>query len=166
LKTDLVLCNWDMESIINTWTNFLGTISLAGAIVLASWKSLRIRLDGKRLELLFVIAAYGILAGIVGTFTGTATHRLIGYGWPFIWIVVPVVFNVALKPGYTSLWFLLHCALMWIRQAIPTRTTLPELVFCAVVITLNVLAYRSILSRFSEDRSLPCLSKNVSPTPA
>lgn len=166
LKTDLVLCNWDMESIINTWTNFLGTISLAGAIVLASWKSLRIRLDGKRLELLFVIAAYGILAGIVGTFTGTATHRLIGYGWPFIWIVVPVVFNVALKPGYTSLWFLLHCALMWIRQAIPTRTTLPELVFCAVVITLNVLAYRSILSRFSEDKSLPRLSKNVSPTPA
>lgn len=166
LKADLVLCDWDMESIINTWTNFLGTISLTTAIVLASWKSLRIRLDGKRLELLFVIAAYGVLAAIVGTFTGTATHRLIGYGWPLIWVVVPVVFNVTLKPRSTAVWLFLHWLLMWVRELIPPRTPSLELLFCAAVIVLNVMAYRSISARFSEEKSPVELAPKVSPTPA
>jgi hypothetical protein len=155
LKMDLVLCNWDPESILTTWANFLGILSLSVGTLWAAGRSTLVRLDGKRRELLLVIAVYGALAGIVGTFTGTATHRLIGYGWPLIWIVVPVVFNVTLNLPDVSGWLLLHWALMWIRQSIPPRSPLLEVAFCAAVIILNAVAYRSISVRLREANAPP-----------
>ncbi len=155
LKMDVVVCNWDPEAILTTWTNFLAIISLSVGALWAGGKSTLARLDARRGDLLLVIAAYGLLAGIVGTFTGTATHRLIGYGWPLIWIVVPVVFNTSLNIPGTSAWMFLHWALMWIRQSIPPRSPLIELVFCAAVIALNVLAFRSMSARLKEDKSPP-----------
>lgn len=141
LRDQATVCDWTPQTIIDTWTNFFGIFSLSFAFIGASFRAKSPQLRD-RLNPVLVIAGYGLLAGVVGTFTGTATFRLIGYAWPLLLIVVPVCFGTVLS-RVSAKWLWAHVAIMWIGVAIPDNVWMKS-GFCLVVVGLNILAFQRV----------------------
>ncbi len=140
----LVICDFHPEAIVTTWSNFVGILGLSFALLAASWRPLWKRRADPPVRLLLAITGYGIAAALAGTATGTATFRLIGYGWPLLLIVTPVLAG-ALKPQRIGALFLgLHLGIMWARTLVPDGSIAVQMAFCVAAIAANVAAYRWI----------------------
>lgn len=143
LGVPLIFCDWHPETVVSTWTNFLGILSLSFAFLAASWKLVWERREERQIQLLLLITGYGLVAAIAGTATGTATFRLVGYGWPVLFITVPVLLGSALR-GIGWGYLVLHLGIMWLRMAIPGELVWAEAVFCLAVIAANIVVYQRI----------------------
>jgi len=143
LGSRIVVCDWVPSTIVSTWADLFGILALAPAFVMSARKLLLADTRSREQKVLLLIFAYGIAAALVGTFTGTATFRLIGYAWPLLWIGVPVLANTFLRSLHAG-WLALHVGLMWLRIAIPAQATWIEVAFCLVAIAANIWAWRRL----------------------
>jgi hypothetical protein len=142
-SSPLVVCDWHPETIVETWTNFFGVMSLSCAFLAAGWRALYAGRVERRWQVALSIGVYGLLAGVVGTFTGTATYRLVGYGWPLLWIAVPVLFLTVFRDAHPA-WLWLHWAGQWAWVLVSRAGTGCRVLFCLGVIGLNVWAWRRL----------------------
>src|SRR5271157_1923950 len=142
-SSPLVVCDWHPETIVETWTNFFGVMSLSCAFLAAGWRTLYAGRNELRCQVALAIGMYGLLAGVVGTFTGTATYRLVGYGWPLLWIAVPVLFLMVFRDANPT-WLWLHWGGQWAWVLVSRAGTGWKVLFCLGMIGLNVWAWRRL----------------------
>jgi len=143
VSSPLVVCDWRPETIVATWTNFFGVMSISCAFLAAGWRALYAGRNERRCQVALAIGVYGLLAGVVGTFTGTATYRLVGYGWPLLWIAVPVLFLTVFRDAHPG-WLWLHWAGQWAWLLVSQAGIGWMVLFCLVMIGLNVWTWRRL----------------------
>ncbi len=141
ISSPLVVCDWHPETIVATWTSFFGVMSLSCAFLAAGWRALYAGRNERRCQVALAIGVYGLLAGVVGTFTGTATYRLVGYGWPLLWIAVPVLFLTVFRDAHPG-WLWLHLGGQWAWLLVSQAGIGWKVLFCLGMIGLNVWAWR------------------------
>jgi hypothetical protein len=151
LASPVVVCDWLPATIVSTWTNFFGVLSLSCAFLAAGWRALYAKSGERRYRVALVIGVYGLLAGLVGTFTGTATYRLVGYAWPLLWIAVPVLFLTVFRNAHPG-WLCLHWGGQWAWLLVSQARIGWMILFCVAMIGLNVCAWRSLSTQEPERR--------------
>jgi len=85
---------------------------------------------------------YGLFAFLLGTSIGDWIDRLIGYGWPLFWIVVPYIFSRVKKEHQALLYPILFS--LWIVAWVPallnySRTS--SLVIGMLTLLITIIAY-------------------------
>jgi len=118
-------------------------MSLSCAFLAAGWRALYAGRNERRWQVALAIGAYGLLAGVVGTFTGTATYRLVGYGWPLLWIAVPVLFLTVFRDAHPG-WLWLHWGGQWAWLLVSQAGSGWKVLYCLGMIGLNVWAWRRL----------------------
>jgi hypothetical protein len=105
------------------------------------------RLPGQLIVFRFCIL-YGVISILMTPLLGASADRLVEYGWPFFFVVVPwfVASNYDLRGIRTSAMVLLHlvtCWLAWFGFRQP-----PSYLFAGLaVVALNCVSY-AVLKRF------------------
>jgi hypothetical protein len=95
---------------------------------------------------------YGLLAVALGTLTGAGTARLVGYGWPAVWIAVPVLLtkDCPLRPPSLARLILAHLALCWMPAVFAyyfdadPLYTLPQI---GIALCVHAYAWNSLTAR-------------------
>lgn len=143
LGTPVVVCDWHPEMIATTWGSFFGALGLSLGLFAAAWRAVWARRAERAWRMVLVIGVYGVLAGLIGTFTGTAVYRLVGYGWPLLWIVVPVLFGTVFGRARWG-WLGLHWVLLWVWWPVSTGSAQWMVVYAAGMAGLNVWVWRRL----------------------
>jgi hypothetical protein len=143
---------WGPVRLILAW---FGIFGIGPALAVPLWRGMRQLLpaaQGRELAagnlpgLLMVFRfsiAYGVISILMAPLLGASADRLVEYGWPFYFVVLPwFVFRAyPLRPSRAAGLLLLHLVTCWLAWFGFRQHTLPSLLAALAVLGLNGVGY-------------------------
>jgi hypothetical protein len=143
---------WGPERLLIAW---FGIFGIGPSLALALWRKLISpssvndqRRPGQLIVFRFCVL-YGIISILVTPLLGASADRLVEYGWPFYFVVVPwfVAANYDLRGIRTSAMVLLHLVTCWLAWFGFRQEHLSYLFAGLAGLALNCVSY-AVLTRF------------------
>jgi hypothetical protein len=140
---------WGPTRLLLAW---FGIFGIGPALALAMWRTLltpgRELPRGREMVFRFCLV-YGLISILMAPLLGASADRLVEYGWPFYFVLLPWVLSTSydLRGFRSSGLLLLHlitCWLAWFAFRQQPRSYLPA---ALAVLALNALAY-AVLRRY------------------
>jgi hypothetical protein len=134
---------WGPSRLLLAW---FGVFGIGPALALALWRKLIAPAHeltlGRAMVFRFCLV-YGVISLLMAPLLGASADRLVEYGWPFYFVLLPWFLSKSydlrgLRPSGLLLLHLLTCWLAWFAFRQQPRTYLPA---ALVVLSLNALAY-------------------------
>jgi hypothetical protein len=143
---------WGPARLLIAW---FGIFGIGPSLAFALWRKMISpasatdeRLPGKLIVFRFCIL-YGVISILMTPLLGASADRLVEYGWPFYFVVMPwfVAFHYDLRGIRTSAMVLLHLVTCWLAW-FGFRQQTPSYLFAGLaVLALNGISY-AVLKRF------------------
>ena len=150
------LCNYDYHRPVTTLAELLTIFGIAPSVVLYAALLSRARFKRTLMNLplwLGVAITYGSVSFVIGTSIGPATSRLIGYGWPVFWIVVPIILMQVFNSDRRvfALLVLLHVLTGWLFLLLksPYDTTVTNGIIAGGALVGHLLAWQALRKTWS-----------------
>jgi hypothetical protein len=137
---------WGPARLLLAW---FGMFGIGPALALALWRNLALpppALTTGRVIVLRFCIVYGLISILITPLLGASADRLVEYGWPFYFVVVPwfLATSYNLQSLRSSGFLLLHLLTCWLAW-IGFRQAMPSYLFAALaVIALNGMSYALI----------------------